>query len=63
MSSRERPQVWECDHPYPILVEGTGRDKRARCLGCGEVGPVRAEVAGAMWALRDEARYRGKLGA
>jgi hypothetical protein len=57
---RERPAAWRCRHLYPISVEGAGGAKRARCLGCGEVGPVRAEVAGAMWALRDEARYGDK---
>lgn len=61
----ERPATtWRCRHLYPISVEGVGRGKRARCLGCGEVGPVRAEVAGAMWALRgDEARYGDERGA
>jgi hypothetical protein len=63
MMPTERPTTWRCRHLYPILVEGTGLGKRARCLGCGEVGPVRAEVTGAMWALRDEARYGDKLGA
>ena len=63
MMPTERPTTWRCRHLYPILVEDPGPGKRARCLGCGEVGPVRAEVTGAMWALRNEPGYAEKVGA
>jgi DNA-binding NarL/FixJ family response regulator len=62
--ARERPtNLWECDHHYPIEVVAVGGGKRARCLGCGACGPVRAAGEDAMLALRAEARHRGKVGA
>jgi hypothetical protein len=63
METREKPVAWRCAHRYPIVVEGAGGAKRARCLACGELGPVRADAVGAMRALRAEARIGGKLGA
>jgi hypothetical protein len=63
METRARPVAWRCGHQYPIVVEGAGGAKRARCLACGEVGPVRPDAEGAMLALRAEARIGGKLGA
>jgi len=55
---REKPTIWGCDHHYPIEVAPLAGGKRARCLGCGACGPVRAAGEDAMLALRAEARYR-----
>jgi hypothetical protein len=63
METREKPVAWRCGHQYPIMVEGTGGAKRAQCLACREIGPVRPNAVGALLALRTEARIRGKLGA
>ncbi len=56
--AREKPETWRCDHHYPIVVEkvGGGSSRRARCLGCGAVGPERTGAEQAMLALRAEAR-------
>ncbi len=56
--AREKPTIWGCDHHYPIEVAPLEGGKRARCLGCGACGPVRAAGEDAMLALRAEARYR-----
>lgn len=40
MGSRGKPPAWRCRHNYPILVESVQGGKRARCLGCGQAGPV-----------------------
>jgi hypothetical protein len=61
--ARENPTIWECDHRYPIEVARVRSGKHARCLGCGACGPVRASGREAMLALRDEARYRDRVGA
>ena len=61
---REKETIWGCDHHYPIEVAPVGGGKRARCLGCGACGPVRAAGEDAMLALRAEfpqARERGPL--
>jgi hypothetical protein len=57
--ARETPNVWSCEHYYPIVVEYTVPGKRAKCLGCGAWGPVRKVSEEAVLALR-EARYRGE---
>jgi hypothetical protein len=63
MKAREKPSIWQCTHHYPIMVTtNTQGSKRARCLGCETSGPVRADATQAMWALRNEARYRDKVG-
>ena len=59
---REKRTTWGCDHHAPIVVERAEGGKRARCLGCGTRGPVRAAAELAMLALRAEARYGQKLG-
>ncbi len=53
--ARETPNAWRCKHHYPIVVESTGAEKRARCMGCGWLGPVREGSKEAMLALREEA--------
>ena len=54
--AQEKPRGWRCTHHYPIeVVMLIGDERRARCLGCGACGPVRAEGEAAMLALRDEA--------
>jgi hypothetical protein len=60
---RERPNIWGCGHPLPIEVVPLGDGRRARCLRCGERGPVRRDPEGAMRALRDAAVHRLRMGA
>lgn len=63
MEIPEGPTGWRCGHFYPAMVEATGEgSRRARCLGCGKVGPTRAGAAEAMRALRDEGKVRNKIG-
>ena len=40
-----------CTHLYPILVTPFDEGRRARCLGCGAVGPARAICEDARLAL------------
>ena len=61
--TREKPTVWRCAHDYPIEVVPIGDERRARCLGCGARGPVRADSEAALRALKFEAMYGGKVGA
>jgi hypothetical protein len=61
--AREKPEIWRCDHHYPIVVEKVGGTERARCLGCGVGGPPRAGAEQAMLALRAEAQAGQRLGA
>ena len=49
-----RPRAWGCDHALPIEVVPLGAGRRARCLRCGQCGPVRPDCEGAMRALRGE---------
>ncbi len=44
---------WRCRHLYPVLVvTGLEGERRARCVGCGVLGPSRTELAAALRALR-----------
>ncbi len=53
MARETKPLRWQCRHVYPALVVSNGEDgRRARCLNCGALGPVRANLAEAMRALR-----------
>ena len=61
--TREKPNAWGCGHPLPIEVVPLGDGRRARCLSCGEYGPVRPDSEGAMRALKDAAGRRLKVGA
>ena len=63
--AREKPEIWRCDHHYPIVVEKVegGGSRRARCLGCGAGGPPRAGAEQAMLALRAEAQAGQRPGA
>ena len=61
--AREKPKAWGCGHPLPIEVVPLGDGLRARCLSCGEYGPVRPDSEGAMRALKDAAGRRLKVGA
>jgi hypothetical protein len=61
--SREKPNVWSCEHPLPIEVVPLGDGRRARCLRCGQCGPVRTGSEEALRALRGKASRREKLGA
>ena len=61
--AREKPNAWGCGHPLPIEVAPLGDGRRARCLSCGEYGPVRPDSEGAMRALKDAAGRRLKVGA
>jgi hypothetical protein len=45
---------WRCRHLYPVqIVIGPGGDRRARCLGCGVMGPSRTDLATARRALQE----------
>jgi hypothetical protein len=61
--SREKPNVWSCEHPLPIEVVPLGDGRRARCLRCGQCGPVRPDSEEALRALRGKAGRREKIGA
>ncbi len=61
--ARGKPNAWGCGHPLPIEVVPLGEGRRARCLSCGEYGPVRPDSEGAMRALKDAAGRRLKVGA
>jgi len=64
MRTRERPATWRCGHLYPTVVSTVeGGEKRARCLGCGTTGPLRAGGPEAMRALREEGKNRKTAGA
>jgi hypothetical protein len=58
------PATWRCGHLYPIVVsDAEGGKKRARCLGCETIGPLRAGAPEAMRALREEGKNRKMAGA
>ena len=61
--ARKKPDVWGCGHPLPIEVVPLGDGRRARCLACGEYGPVRPDSGGSMRVLKDAAGRRLKVGA
>ncbi len=60
MRRRTETQVsfWRCGHFSPVLVEEVESGKIARCLLCGERGPVREGSEEALRALRELARQR-----
>jgi hypothetical protein len=49
---------WKCGHISPVVIEEAEGGKIARCLLCGERGPVREGSEEALGALRDLARQR-----
>jgi hypothetical protein len=49
---------WRCGHISPVAVEEVEGGKIARCLVCGELGPVREGSEEVVRALRDRARQR-----
>ena len=61
--AREKPDAWGCEHPMPIEVAPLGDGRRARCLTCGQCGPVWSDNEGALRALRGPASGREKIGA
>ena len=48
----------QCGHFSPVVVEEADGGKIARCLLCGERGPMREGSEEALRALRDQARQR-----
>ena len=56
--STEEEAGGRCWHRgYPVVVGRVDGGRRtARCLGCGQIGPVRPSSAWALAALRDEPR-------
>jgi hypothetical protein len=62
MRIRGKAATWRCGHLYPVVVEPIEGGKRARCLGCGEGGPVRADARSALRALKFEVMHREKVG-
>lgn len=53
MAHRPQPIRWRCKHRAPALVTETESGRRARCLRCDTLGPVRADLGQAMRALRE----------
>jgi hypothetical protein len=49
---------WKCGHFSSVVIEEAEGAKIARCLLCGELGPVREGSEEALSALRDRARQR-----
>ncbi len=47
------PGAW-CRHGYPMEVSVYDNGRRARCLRCGAVGPVREDADAARRALVEE---------
>jgi hypothetical protein len=45
MMERRKPVRWRCGHRSPIVVTTREGCKRARCLSCGEVGPLQGTSA------------------
>jgi hypothetical protein len=53
VAQEAKPLRWRCGHLYPALVSTTKEGgRRARCLNCGALGPVRPSLAEATRALR-----------
>ena len=50
--------LWKCGHFSSVVIEEAEGGKIARCLLCGERGPVREGSEEALSALRDLARQR-----
>lgn len=45
---------WRCRHLHPVqILTGPGGERRARCLGCGVLGPSRIDLASARRALQE----------
>jgi hypothetical protein len=61
--ARKKPDVWGCGHPMPIEVVLLGEGRRARCLACGQCGPVRPDSEGALRALRGPTCRQETIGA
>ena len=61
--ARKRPDVGGCEHLMPIEVVAFGEGRRARCLACGQCGPVRPDSEAALKALRGPQRRQEKIGA
>ena len=55
-AKRQQIDKAACEHyAYPVWVTVTGQKYRARCLGCGSLGPV---VEEGPWAARQALRVR-----
>ena len=61
--ARKKPDVWGCGHPMPIEIVSFVEGRFARCLACGQCGPVQPNAEGALRALRGESICREKTGA
>ncbi len=56
MERRKRgADAGRCGHGSPVMVEPAPDGRKARCLLCGQSGPVRPSSREALAALRDEA--------
>jgi hypothetical protein len=53
---RKKWNAGGCAHARPVVVEPVPGGRVARCLVCGQTGPVRPTSARALAALCDEAR-------
>ena len=54
--ARRKRDVKRCRHRSPVVVDPVAVGRAARCLACGQSGPVRPSSGEALAALRDEAR-------
>lgn len=53
--------IRRCEHTSPVLIEEIEDGRIARCLACGESGPVHEKSEEALLALRDRAlRHRSR---
>jgi hypothetical protein len=52
------PGASTCEHRYPIVVHVYDKGRRARCLKCLAVGPVRRGTDAARQALLEERAER-----
>ncbi|HEV2744759.1 MAG TPA: hypothetical protein VGV91_16500 [Rubrobacter sp.] len=53
---RRKRGVKRCGHRSPVVVDAVPDGRAARCLVCGQSGPVRPSSEEALAALRDEER-------
>jgi hypothetical protein len=54
-----RSTSWRCGHLYPVqIVIGPEGERRARCLGCGTLGPSSSDMVTALRALKGSVSRR-----
>jgi hypothetical protein len=54
VEQQTKSTTWRCRHTYPVqMVIGSEGERRARCLGCGKLGPASTGLASALRSLRE----------